>query len=122
MGHYINGIAGDQYEWEVWENLEYIGNTTIGKTPNHIDAQGYGDVLAATKQDVSQPLSPKQGYSVIERFVDALPKVAQAVQTVSDIAGMVAGSPAHIMRFTLGMIGQAQQFVPAARTPARLEL
>jgi len=47
------------FEYEIWENLEYLGRDVVGKTNNSLDPQGTSHVIGAAKsaQSGSEPFS-----------------------------------------------------------------
>lgn len=62
------GVLGPApFEWEVWENLEYIGRDAVGKTNNMLDEAGTKDVVSKVKvvQSASDPLNPTSGAQVL---------------------------------------------------------
>lgn len=58
------------FEWECWENLEYLGRDVIGKTNNTLDPQGTSQVIADAKklQSQSDPLNPTTGKSLLQKL------------------------------------------------------
>jgi len=48
------------FEWEVWENLEFLGRDVVGKTNNKLDPSGTMHVVGSAKnaQSGAEPFSP----------------------------------------------------------------
>lgn len=62
------GAPGPQtFEWEVWQNMEYLGRDVVGKTNNTLDPQGTTQVVGKMKdlQSQSDPLNPTTGAQVL---------------------------------------------------------
>lgn len=55
-----SGLMAMPFEFECWQNMEYIGRDVVGKTNNSLDEQGSKDVMKAAKvaQSQSEPLNP----------------------------------------------------------------
>jgi hypothetical protein len=69
MVAYVNGNPGDLYEVEIYEHAEYAGDAISGAVTTHIDPQGYGHVVEATKAaSMSQPLSTSTGVEAFKTF------------------------------------------------------
>jgi len=45
--------ANPNYEWECWQNIEYIGSIPTGKTESHVDPAGFAKVTGAIKGSVA---------------------------------------------------------------------
>lgn len=58
------------FEWECWQNLEYLGRDVIGKTNNTLDPQGTSQVISDAKkiQSQSDPLNPTTGKSLLQKL------------------------------------------------------
>jgi len=64
------GAAGPQvFEYEVWENLEFLGRDVVGKTNNSLDAVGTQEVVGDAKKTQSQsdPLNPTTGKDILRK-------------------------------------------------------
>jgi len=65
----INGTAGDRYDFECFEHIEYIGTNVAAKTPSHADTDQYGKIIQASKEIANiRPLTPASGPGLFERF------------------------------------------------------
>lgn len=55
-----SGLMAVPFEWECWQNMEYMGRDVVGKTNNMLDEQGAKNVFNAAKvaQSQSEPLNP----------------------------------------------------------------
>lgn len=101
----VNGGAPSQaYEYEAWINVEYIGKDTIGKSINHVDEQGYGNVIQVVKGVAgTKSLTPEAAPSVLEKFGNAvIDNMPQIVGTIGK--GIDAFSPGS-------MLGQAYKSI-----------
>jgi len=70
------GTAGSQpFEWECWENLEFLGRDVVGKTNNNLDEVGTKSVIqkAKDKQSQSDPLNPTTGASILKTVFQSKP-------------------------------------------------
>jgi len=90
-----SGVPGPAtFEYEIWQNLEYLGRDVVGKTENHMDDKLSNDVIAETKklQSQSDPLNPvNAGNKVINKVF--APKAGGTVVGNSIQAGMDALHP-----------------------------
>lgn len=68
-------LAPASFEWECWENLEFLGRDVIGKTNNTLDPQGTSHVIGETKkiQSQSDPLNPNTGKSFLGKLFKPKP-------------------------------------------------
>lgn len=66
-----SGIRATQFEFECWQNLEYIGRDVVGKTNNQLDEQGAKTVFGAAKTAQSQdhPLNPDSPAATVFRDI-----------------------------------------------------
>jgi hypothetical protein len=56
----IDGVAGDKYEYECYQHVEYCGQLVPGLSASHADPVQYSKILESVKQITqSQPLSDK---------------------------------------------------------------
>lgn len=119
----VDGVpAGTSFEVEAWINIEYIGKDSVGKTPVHIDEQGYGNVLQVTKaasgnKSLTQADAPSVFASFGNAVLDSIPALAGAVGQ-----GLQAFDPMTLAgRIAASYIKGA--YMPArARQQMRLEL
>jgi len=79
----ISGVAGDSYNFEAFEHIEYIGQTVAAKTPSYADTDQYGKIVQSSKEiSAVQPLTPAAGPGLMERFAkkvsESLPKLIGA--------------------------------------------
>jgi len=101
MGMAVSGVAGDAYEYEFFQHLEYIGNIVVNKTPSHADAQAFGKVVETSKaltQDKPLQSSDIGGFwnHLKESFISSMPKIISAGR---EIYGAVTGpNPISILR------------------------
>jgi len=121
LGMFISGVAGDTYEFEVFQHIEAIGDNTSGKTLSHNDAQGFAKAQEATKAEAaSSTLGLKDNVklysSYINHLVESLPFV---VETGSNIARALSGNPVKLIQ---QITGHGMTYIPPARPQARLEL
>lgn len=73
MAHIIAGLAGDEYAWEIYENIEYIGKLATSKTLNGTDPRGYAKVSQVIKGASSDgPITPQKGATLINDFAIAM--------------------------------------------------
>lgn len=90
MGILVQGIASDLYEYEIWQNLEYIGSAAIGKTLSHVDEQGYGKVVQVIKgHAATQSLKPEDKKSIWDKvktaFTEYAPSVLEVTRNISSV-------------------------------------
>lgn len=96
----IQGVAGDVYEYEVFQHIEYIGQRSIGKTPSHSDSQSYPKAQEAAKEHAgAKTLSTHDEPSVISSF---LRKVVEAVPFVisqgANVMRAIEGDPMALLQ------------------------
>jgi len=95
------GALGPQpFEYEVWENLEFLGRDVVGKTNNVLDPDGTVKVqgMAKVAQSGPDPLNPQTGESLLRKVFAGKPGgtaagdiIHGAVSTFNPGAGMVWG-------------------------------
>lgn len=112
----LSGVAGDQYEYEVVEHVEYAGSTVVNKTPSHADAELFGKVVETAKTiTVDRPLQPEEApsfwSSLGEAFESTLPKIVNIGK------GIFSGaSKGGLMGGLFGGISSALGMAPGRRT------
>lgn len=93
-------LGAAPFEWECWENLEYLGRDVVGKTNNVLDPQGTAAVIGAAKvaQSGSDPLNPSTGGSMLRKLFAGKPGgtaagdiIHGAVSMINPGAGMIYG-------------------------------
>lgn len=73
MAHIIAGVAGDEYAWEIYENIEYIGKLAVAKVQNSSDPKGYAKVQETIKGiSAMGPVTPKDAPAAINRFTSSM--------------------------------------------------
>lgn len=112
MGIAISGVAGDVYEFELYEHLEYIGISAVSKTPSHLDPKSLQIVAAAKEEAANGPLQPEKTASFWDKIKsnmsELLPRVVQMGSTLYNQATRspstgVSPSLGGIMNFGLQM-------------------
>lgn len=87
----IQGVAADQYEFEAWTNVEYIGRNTTGKTLSEVDSNGMNAVTSTTKAKQTEgKLNPKNEYSIMKQIHDT--NATYIGETVSNAGRLAYGS------------------------------
>lgn len=58
------------FEYECWQNLEFLGRDVVGKTNNTLDPSGTSTVIGEAKklQSQSDPLNPTTGKSLLHKL------------------------------------------------------
>lgn len=75
------------YEFEVWQNIEYIGSIPTGKTDSHVDDSGMSKVLTAVKKVSSTaPVgSPESKSSIMETISKGTDNIIQHIDTAQGV-------------------------------------
>jgi len=78
----VNGVAGQTYDFECFEHIEYIGTNVAAKTPSNADTDQYGKIIQASKEIANvKPLTPSSGPGLFERFskkvAESLPQLIE---------------------------------------------
>lgn len=112
--HLIEGAPGDLYDFEFYQNFEYIGRSAVGKTQNHTDTQGYNKVQQVMKTVASEkPIEPSQAPGIISQVVkaigDNLPQIAGMGRQILGIANL---DPSSILRTALGGLQSTSRSIP----------
>jgi len=118
--HFIEGAAGDIYDFEFYQNFEYIGRSAVGKTQNHTDTQGYNKVQQVMKTVASEkPIEPSQAPGIINQVVQAigdnLPQIAGMGRQILGIANL---DPSSILRQALSGLSTLSRGQPFAALTA----
>jgi len=120
----VKGIAGDQYDFECYEHIEYIGTNVQAKTPSHADTAQYGSIIQASKEIANiKPLTPSSGPGLFERFSN---KVSESLPQLIEF-GMGAfralegdpGGYAQLLGGAAKMITSSGEPVRSSRPPRR---
>lgn len=92
---FIKGVAGDVYEFEVFEHIEAIGVNTIGRSPSHADPQGYPIAQQVAKQEAGvKSLAVEDTPSVIHKFIQGVIRAAPfVIEQGSNIMKALGGDP-----------------------------
>jgi len=95
------GLGPAPFEWEVWENLEYLGRDVVGKTNNMLDPAGTSHVIGAAKsaQSGSEPLSPSNPKTAGEFIKTVLSPVPGG-----SVLGNLASAAVHTVNPGLGRL------------------
>jgi len=95
------GLGSAPFEWEVWENLEFLGRDVVGKTNNMLDPTGTSHVIGAAKaaQSGSEPLSPSNPKTAGEFVRSVLAPVPGG-----SMMGNLASAAVHTINPGLGRI------------------
>lgn len=95
----IKGVAGDTYEFEVFEHIEAIGKACSGKTPSHSDSMNYGKAQETLKNESGiKSLSVRDGPSVISQFVHKVVELAPfVIEQGSNIMKALEGDPMALL-------------------------
>jgi len=114
FSHVVEGVAGDTYEWEFFQSLEYIGTKAVGKTDSHSDIVGYNKVQEVVKSVAAEkPIKPSDSPSIITRVINAIGDNAGAIMNVGrQIGGIINMDPATILRTALGGLQSTSGNVP----------
>jgi hypothetical protein len=92
---FIDGIASDKYEYEVYHHVEYVGQNIPGVSASHADPVMYAKVVEATKATtVAQPLNDENAKSTFSRFLSSAGATIKGLikQHGPDIMGMVSNA------------------------------
>jgi len=75
------------FEWEIWQNIEYIGSIPTGKTDSHVDPTGMSAVLTGTKKVSStQPIgSTESKNSVMSNIAQGISNIDGHINTAKTI-------------------------------------
>jgi len=86
----IAGTAGDSYNFEIFEHIEYIGSAVVAKTPSHADTDQYGKIIQSSKEiSAVAPLTPDSGPGFLSRVMN---KISESIpQVISAGVGLVRG-------------------------------
>lgn len=77
------------FEYECWQNLEFLGRDVVGKTPNHMDEHASNKVWAAAKdmQSQSEPFNPstaaQKGFMSMVAPKEGGTRVGNALQRIA---------------------------------------
>jgi len=95
------GLGAAPFEWEVWQNLEFLGRDVVGKTNNMLDPNGASHVIGAAKaaQSGSEPLSPSNPKTAGEFVRSVLSPVPGG-----SMMGNLASAAVHTINPGLGRI------------------
>lgn len=109
----IKGIAGDTYDFELFQHIEAIGVNTSGKTPSHSDSVNYGKAQETAKNESGiKSLSVSDGPSVISQFIHKVVELAPfVIQQGSNVVKALGGNPMALLE---GMASSAGLIVKSA--------
>jgi len=95
----IKGVAGDTYEFEVFEHIEAIGVNTTGKSASHSDAATYGKAQETLKgESAIKSLNVRDEPSLISQFLHKVVQLAPfVVEQGSNIMKALDGNPMAIL-------------------------
>jgi hypothetical protein len=87
----ISGVAGDLYEYEIFQHSEFLGQVVVGKSMSHADPTSFGKVLETIKTaTIDKPLEPVYAPTLWERFKqklsDSLPHLISGGKAVIESA------------------------------------
>lgn len=96
----IKGVAGDTYEFEVFEHIEAIGVQTTGKTPSHADSASYGKAQETLKSaSAIKSLTTRDEPSVISQFVQKIVQLAPfVIEQGSNVMKALEGDPMALLQ------------------------
>lgn len=79
--------VSQSYEYEIWQNIEYIGSIPTGKTDSHVDDNGMSKVLSAVKKISStQPIGSEESKSsVVDTISKGTDNIIQHIDTARSI-------------------------------------
>lgn len=78
---YVEGVASDNYEWEIYGHYEFAGSLPPEQVTGHSAPEEYGKLITTTKEATNaQPLSINNGKSTFTKFLE------NAGSTIKDIA------------------------------------
>jgi hypothetical protein len=78
---FVDGLAGDKYEWEMYQHVEFSGQNVPGVSVSHSDPIGYANLVETAKAvTVSEPLSDKNAPSA---FVTFLKSTGTAIKDIA---------------------------------------
>lgn len=79
------------FEWECWQNIEYIGSIPTGKTDSHVDPSGLAKVLTGVKKVSStQPIgSTESKTTVMEKVAEGIVNHINTANTIVKTARKV---------------------------------
>jgi hypothetical protein len=92
---FVDGIAGDKYEFELYQHVEYVGQNVPGVSASHADPVAYAQIIDATKAvTVSEPLSDKNAPSTFRRFLNAAGSTINGILKSHgpDLFGMISNA------------------------------
>jgi len=92
---FIDGLAGDKYEYEVYQHVEYVGQNVPGVSASHADPIAYAKIIDATKAvTVSEPLSDKNAPSTFKRILESVGTTVKSVLKSHgpDVIGMISNA------------------------------
>jgi hypothetical protein len=92
---FIDGLAGDKYEFEVYQHVEYVGVNVPGVSASHSDPVAYAKVIETAKAiTVSEPLSDKNAPGGFRRFIESVGSTIKQVAKSHgpDIIGMISNA------------------------------
>lgn len=78
----VSGTAGDIYELEFYQHIEYVGSIVPNKSKSHAEAQLFGKAMEVVKDKAANaPIRPDDGPSIWESFksvvAENLPQIVQ---------------------------------------------
>lgn len=113
----IQGVAGDTYNFEVFEHLEYIGTAVGAKTPSNADTDQYGKIIQSTKEIAAvQPLTPGSGPGLFERFAKKVSEsLPQLISVGMGAARALEGDPGGYAQLLGGAASMIMGGGPAPR-------
>jgi len=101
IGALISGVAGDSYEVEFIQHVEYSGRQALSKTESHTDQKGF-DVAVQQMKTVAnnKAIEPAQdGPGILTRFVSGMAQHADTIyEGVKTIGGIMSLDPSSILR------------------------
>jgi hypothetical protein len=126
----ISGVAGDQFEFEVFQHIEAIGRQTSGKSMSHADPNTYSKAQETLKMEAAQTAVQTQNEpSIVKKFVkavvDTLPFV---VEQGSNVMKALDGDPMAILNGAASSAGyiikniQGRQYSAMKSAPYRPRL
>jgi hypothetical protein len=92
---FVDGAAGDKYEFEIYHHVEYVGQNIPGVSASHADPELYAKAVETTKAvTVSQPLNDSNAKSTFRHFLEAAGTTIKGVlkQHGPDIIGMLSNA------------------------------
>jgi len=108
----ISGTAGDQYEYEYIQHIEYAGRQALSKTPSHADQKGFDVAIQQVKTVANnKAIEPeKDGPGILSRFVSGMWEHSGAIMEAGKtLGGILSMDPSSVLRTALTGLTQSSR-------------